>query len=645
MSPAAGVLVERAAPASADAAQPHDPIGVPAGDGRAAERPRVLRWGPLLLAFALYLAVASAVWWHLFAQGFGTVLPSGSADPGQEVWFLAWLPHALATGQDPFFTNAIFFRPGVNLLDNTSMELLGLLLAPVTVTAGPVASFDLAVLLAPACSALAAFALCRRYVTWSPAAFAGGLCYGFGPFLTGDLRYGHLDLTWLVLPPLIFCCLDTLLLRGTRRPVPTGAALGILVVAQFFVSTEMLAITAVTAAVVAMVFVLADARSAFTAVVAARRGLGCAAAIVVVVLAYPFWLVVAGARHVVGPVWHHIGAIATSLAATVEPHGQLAGVAFISGSNGSYLGVALLAVLVAGAIVLRRSSVLGLALLTALIAYLASLGYSLHVGHRHLHFPLPGAVFGRIPLLESIVPERFAAMVDLLCGLALAVIVDRIRRWRAGDDPAGDQEESAVLGTPSAAEMDGARSPGVPPAPLLVALALAVAAFALVPFVAVPRWPYAVTTASRPAAFLAGAPGKPTGTQGNPPVLAIYPDSSSWVAREMVWQADDGFSFTLADGYAIVPGHHGRAVEAPRADALWLVFAAGSVNRLPLPLTTTTRAAVRADLRSTGVDEVVVLPGAQGSLRIRRALREVLGRPPSEAVHGVVFWRVRPGRA
>ena len=616
-------------------------------------RPR--RAWPSLSAFAVYLAISTAAWWQLLAHGFGAALPAGSADPAQEVWFLAWVSHALGAGLDPFFSHAVFAPSGVNLLDNTSMELLGLLLAPVTVTAGPVASFDVAVLLAPALSALGAFTLCRRHVTWLPAAFCGGLCYGFGPFLTGDLRYGHLDLTWLVLPPLIFWCLDALLVRGTRRPVLTGAVLGILVVAQFFVSTEMLAITALTALLSAIVMSLGWPRSVVPSLAGAWRGLLIATVIVAAALAYPFWYVVAGPRHFVGPVWHHVGTIAASLAATVEPHAELAGVAFISGSNGSYLGIALLAVLIAGAAALWRSALLRVLLLTALAAYVASLGYTLHVGHRALGVTLPAAALGHAPLLDSIVPERFAAMVDLFCGLALAVIADHLRRW---ERPRVHEENAAALPLgrwerPRAQpETDGAadgptvpRAPthstsAKPAAPLLVALSLAVCAFALVPFAALGRRPYAVTAVRRPAVeHLAPAVAQDRGAR-TAPLVAIYPATPAWAADEMVWQAEDGFSFSLADGYAIVPGAGSHAVESPPLDALWLVFAAGSLHELRLPLTRATRAAVLADLRALGVDDVVVLGGAGGSRAVRRALREVLG-PPAGEKGGAVRWRIR----
>ncbi|MGH9920850.1 MAG: hypothetical protein ACRD6W_18520 [Nitrososphaerales archaeon] len=586
------------------------------------------------------MAIALVTWLHLVTHDFGAALPSGSADPGQEAWFLAWLPHALGAGANPFSSGAVFAPSGVNLLDNTSMDLLGLLFAPVTVTAGPVASLDVAVLLAPALSALAAFALCRRYVSWSPAAFAGGLCFGFGPFLTGDLRYGHLDLTWLALLPLIFCCLDALVVRGTRRPLLMGATLATLVVGQFFVSTEMLAITALTAAVVAVVVSIAWPRTALPHLAAAWRGLVPAAAVTVAALAYPLWFVVRGPHHVAGPVWHHLGAIATSLAATVQPRAELPGVQFISGSNGSYLGVPLLAVVAIGAIVLWRSRILRIALVAALVAYIASLGYELHAAKQALGVALPAAVLGHVPLLDSIAPERFAAMVDLFCGLALAVVIDRARRW---DRP---QKRGAVAmlhvggREPTAGSPPAASTPAQPAASLLVVLSAAIGAFALVPFAALGRWPYTVTAVRRPAAFAQPTIGEQLTNGGaRVPTLAIFPDSPAWTSDEMVWQAQDGFSFSLADGYAIVPGVDQRAVESPRADALWLVLAAGSLHRLHLPLSGTTRAAVLGDLRDLGVDEVVVVPGAEGSSAVRGAMREVL-RAPGREQGGAVQWRV-----
>ena len=67
-------------------------------------------------------------------------------------------------------------------------------MAPVTWLFGPVASLNVALTLGPALSALAMFVLLRRWVTWQPAAFVGGLLYGFSPFILVHLTDAHLML-------------------------------------------------------------------------------------------------------------------------------------------------------------------------------------------------------------------------------------------------------------------------------------------------------------------------------------------------------------------------------------------------------------------------------------------------------------------
>jgi hypothetical protein len=578
---------------------------------------RERRAAALFVAFAAYLGISLALWWHALAHWLGrgpTVsLPAGSADPGQEVWFLGWLPHALGTAADPFFSHAVFAPAGVNLLANTSVDLVGLLLSPVTVAAGPVAAFWVAVFLAPALSAVGAYVLCRRHVAWWPAAFAGGLVYGFGPFVATDLRYGHLDLTWLVFPPLIFACLDELLLRRARRPATTGALLGVLVVAQFFVSTEMLAVTAVTAMVAFVLTCIARPWRTLAALRAAAPGVAVAAVIILAALSYPAWVAVAGPRHFTGAVWSHVGDIATSLAATVQPQAELPGVAFVSGGNGGYLGVGLIVVLLAGTVVLRRPRALRGALALAAIAFLFSLGYRLHAGSAASSIPLPAALLGHVPLLDSIVPSRFGAMVDLFCGLALAMVLDHVSHG-----------QFAVRADASPPEPADGGPQHVDRAPIRTAMAVMVAAVAMVPLGLLAPWPYRSAPLHRPAVLASLGVG---GARTASPVLLAYPDASSDVSDLMVWQAQAGFSYRLPDGYAIVPGPRGRAAESPPSNALWLVFAAAALHRLQLPLSASARRAVDRDVAAMHVREVVVLPGRSGSSLARRALSDALGPP------------------
>ena len=182
----------------------------------------------LLLAAAAYLVVSVIVWWNVWSTHPTSTSTCGCGDTSLFTWFLEWPAYAISHGLNPLYSTAMFHPSGVNLLANTSELAIGVVLAPVTWLLGPVATLNVAVTLAPVLSALAMFVLLRRWVSWAPAAFVGGLFYGFSPFILVSLIDGHLMIGMAVVPPLVVLCLDELLFRQRRRPVVTGVLLGLL---------------------------------------------------------------------------------------------------------------------------------------------------------------------------------------------------------------------------------------------------------------------------------------------------------------------------------------------------------------------------------------------------------------------------------
>ena len=65
-------------------------------------------------------------------------------DPDQFVWMLAWWPHAILDGANPFVTHAVWWPQGTNLAWDTSIPGLALLAAPVTLLGGPVLAYNAA---------------------------------------------------------------------------------------------------------------------------------------------------------------------------------------------------------------------------------------------------------------------------------------------------------------------------------------------------------------------------------------------------------------------------------------------------------------------------------------------------------------------
>src|SRR3954451_20839378 len=200
------------------------------------------------MALLAYLGVSFVYYgWHLVAHpGRPLIGASGSADPQKFVWWFEWWPYALLDGANPFVSHAVFAPTGINLAWTTSVPPLALALSPVTLLFGPTVSYNLAAVVLPAISALAAFLLFRRLVDSAWAAFVGGYLYGFSSYMVAHQLGGHLNLTSTVVPPLV----ALVMLRFCRGEVGRGALaawLGGLFALQAYLSLELaLTLTAMT---------------------------------------------------------------------------------------------------------------------------------------------------------------------------------------------------------------------------------------------------------------------------------------------------------------------------------------------------------------------------------------------------------------
>jgi hypothetical protein len=99
---------------------------------------------------------------------------------------------------------------------------------------------------------------------------------------------------FVALVPFIFIVLDEIVVRQRFSPRLMGLVLGILLVAQYFVSTEVLAATAVPALLALALVVVFNTDRVRTHLVPALTSLGIALGLAVVVLAYPIWYSVRG---------------------------------------------------------------------------------------------------------------------------------------------------------------------------------------------------------------------------------------------------------------------------------------------------------------------------------------------------------------
>jgi hypothetical protein len=395
------------------------------------------RWRGGLLAGGAYLALSIFIWLHVWTGHPSSTTTCGCGDSAGAMWDMEWPAYALTHGFSLFYSSFMNYPTGINLMANPSQLTVSLPLAPVTWLFGPVASFNVALTLAPVLSALAMYVLLRRWVSWAPAAFFGGLLYGFCPFILVSLTQGWFNLGTAFLPPLIVLCLDELLLRRKRRPALVGVALGLLVVLQFFLSTEILLIVAIVGVGgIALIVVGGALQFRDTLKHNARRavvGLGVGGVTALVLLAYPAWFAVKGPARFTGLIWPNgfpqpFSNVVLKYFAQPAPanEGLLLSQGWHQrgGYQGTplsfqYFGIGILIVLIAALIVWRRD------LRLWFFGAMTVLSAALSVGGS---FPHPWGFFAHLPLFENILPGRFVLVTYLCAAAMLSLTIDHCYR-------------------------------------------------------------------------------------------------------------------------------------------------------------------------------------------------------------------------
>jgi hypothetical protein len=603
------------------------------------------------MAGLYYLLGAVLLTMWLWRDPASRIVAGNPYDTDQFTWYFRYDAAAAAHFQLPALTTDGMNAPqGISVMWNTFMPLPGMLLAPVTLLAGPQASLTVLLTAGFAGSALAMFAVLRRWGASVTAAALGGGVYGFSPALVQS-SLGHYDLQFAVLPPLLTdaaLCLVTGRLAtgrwvtgrwatgrlatgrwvtgrlgaGGRAAAVRGGWLGLLAAVQVFIAEETLLDTAV--AVVIMTAVLAASRPRAVAgrVREVATGLAAGACVAAVVAGYPLWVQFFGPlRQGSSPFTPDF--YKSDLAGFVRPSSFLllhtAGSArFATTFQGglpeylAYLGWPMLAALAAlTACCWRLPRVKAPAVAFAVLAVLSLGGTLLAGGHEHAGIKLPWYWLQTLPVTGAVLPDRFSIVADGAAAAAFAFGFDAARaRWPG----AGRLITGLAL---------IAVAPLVP-APLPVANAAAVPA----------GWSTALAALRLPA----GAH-----------VLTV-PIPVSTFTEPLRWQADTGQPASLVGGYYMGPTWGGQAAtdgnglssEAMYLNQLWAQSAhvpVTTVATLPVNGIYPDALQMRAQLRGWKVSAVVAVTRPASPLG--RYLTALLG-PPAARSGQVLGWHVHP---
>ncbi|MGR6318057.1 hypothetical protein Q2K19_02575 [Micromonospora soli] len=570
-------------------------------------RPTRRRWPRPVDAFVVTGYLALAVLLTAGQWGRPDRLFHQAGDQMLFEWMLARAARAVVGGENPLHSSALNAPDGVNLMANTSVLGLGVPLTPVTLLAGSQVAFLVAVVTCLAGTATAWYALlARRLVRSRVAAAVGGLFCGFAPGMVSQAG-AHLHMAAQFLVPVILALVFRPAADRVRRD---GVLLGLAVAYQVFLGEEVLVFLALAAAVFAGAYALADRAAARRLAPVVARRIGVGALVAGVLLAYPLWVQFRGPGHYTGMPFFVRGYRLDAASFTAAARQSVAGDDYRAGllspnptEQNSFFGpfLPLLAVLV----VVRlwgRPLVRALAACGLLFALL-SLGTTVVVDRHDTGLPGPYRLLAGVPLLDLVVPARFALVCVPVLGVLLALALDRVRL------------RSAQAWAPWAGAVAAALLPLVP-----------------TPIRTVPAMPV--------PAFVSGGGWRAYVPPGRT-VVPVPPVTGAAVSPATFWSARTGLAFDAPGGYFIGPRAAGDPTAhwgAPDRPTALLLRRAAETGQVP-PVGEAERRQAVEDLRHWRAAVLVQADSAPGD-PVRATVDALVG--PGRDVAGAHVWDVRP---
>ncbi|MEU6072734.1 hypothetical protein [Micromonospora sp. NPDC047074] len=536
-------------------------------------------------------------------------------DQSQFEWMMAHGARVLTDFVDPFTSDRMNVPESVNLMANTSVLSVSLPMTPITLIFGTRTSFLLFLTLGMIATATAWYFLLSRVVgvgrgpAWLGAAFCA-----YAPAMVSHAN-AHPNIVSQYVVPLIIW--RTLRLAEPGRWLRNGALLALVIVWQAFINLEILLMTAIGLGVVVGALALGrpELRRRARPFLA---GLGVAAALALVLLAYPLYVQFFGpgayhglSRLIRGYSSDLASFVAYSRESLAGDARSAQGLAKNPTEENAFFGWPLVVLVVALFWWLRRHVVVrGLAVL-ALLFGLLSLGREVQLNGRGTGIPAPWAALENLPVLHSVVPTRWALAITPIVGVLLAYGADHARALAARQPRARPQIRFATA---------------------------TVLAMALVPILPTPL----PTIRLDPVpAFVTSGAWRPYVAGGRSVVTLPLPDTH--YADPLRWSARTGLDMPIARGYFLGPDTRpGKdrvalfsAPPRPTSDFFAEIRRTGAVP----PITPQARVDAVGDLRYWRAGAVVLGPHRQADA-LRRGMTELTGIQPTYT-GGVWLWDVR----
>ncbi|WP_028925992.1 hypothetical protein [Pseudonocardia acaciae] len=590
------------------------PAGTTGRDAPLLARNRVLD----VVIMVSYLLISIGLYRDLWRGLPVSYLVDSGEDQNLFEWFFAVQAHALAAGH-PTLVSALQNHPvGVNLMANTAMPGLALPLAPLTLLAGPTATWALVLTGGLAGTAAGWYWLYSRHLVrsrWSAA--VGGACCAFTPPVISH-AHAHPNFTAMFLLPVIVLWLVRLRVATENgRRVKIGVLLGLLIAWQVMIGEEPLLILATGLVVYALAWAVVRPRTLLASARSLVTGLGVAAAVAIPLVGYPLWVQFTGPSSYRALRHGMAGNDLTVFGALPKQSvgGQLLSPEQVVANpteQNAFFGWPLLVLLLVAMVWLWREVPARLATITLLVMAALSAGGHAVVNGQDTGIPGPWLLLHQLPLYESLIEARLTFACLPVIGMLLALASDR------------------VLVRPPRPVLPGAWLRWLTSRRLwFAALVLALLPILPVRFIT-------TTRADTPALFSSGA-WRDYVRPGRAIVTVPLPDTSN--AHALHWQVVAGLEFPIAEGYFVGPFGPARegTYGAERRPTSWLLAETAISGAVPA-IGPEQRAAAIDDLRYWRAD-AVVLAAAPNAAALRATLDQLLG--PGQDRDDVVVWDVR----
>jgi hypothetical protein len=361
------------------------------------------------------------------------VLDQSSQDPNFYAWCLRWWPYAISHGLNPYYTHLLGAPVGHNLVWVTTIGPLALLAWPLTAAAGPVASFNLLVALAPPLSAWAAFVLCRRLTGRFFPALAGGAVFGFSAYTMNHTTAGQLNVTFTLLLPLM-AYLVVAWRDGAIGPRTFVALLAVTMALQFYLFLETFADLTALLIIGLLVGYAVAGKAGRPQIARLSRLTGLAFAIAAVLIA-PY---IAYALTHVPPKFVHVSGLDVASLVVPRPGTDTLGLSWLARNARAmvslgetaegYVGIPVLLLALGLAVFAWRSRMTRFLVLMLVVTIAAALGPAVYVEGKEF-VGLPWGKIWMLPILKSAFPSRLMVFAFLILAVMTALWMAGPRRW------------------------------------------------------------------------------------------------------------------------------------------------------------------------------------------------------------------------